>query len=98
MAPLPNFTVTGESPYLQKSGVFESEISITDKKPSSSEIENKSFSFIWKDKFHLSVKNGQFEQILGSKKNPLPESIGTFTKLWIVVTDQFSHLGSLFEF
>ena len=53
-----HFTVTGESPYPQKSGVFEVEISITDVKPSSSQIESKSFSSIWKDIFHLNVKNG----------------------------------------
>ena len=93
-----NFTVTGESPYPQKSGIFEVLISITDAKPSSTEIEEKSFSSIWQDNFSLTVKNGEFEQTLGSEENPLPESITTFTKLWIVVTDQFSPLGSLFEF
>ena len=93
-----NFTVTGESPYPQKSGVFEVEISITDKKPSSSDIEEKSFSSIWKDTFHLNVKNGLFEETLGSEDNPLPKSITTFTNLWIVVTDQFAPVGSLFEF
>ena len=92
-----HFTVTGESPYPQKSGIFEVQISITDAKPSSTEIEEKSFSFIWKDTFSLTVRNGEFEEILGSEENPLPESITTFTKLWIIVTDQFSSLGSLFE-
>ena len=93
-----SFTVSGESPYTQKSGTFEVEISIADKKPSSAEIEKKSFPSLWADKFHLSVRNGLFEETLGSEKNPLPKSIGTFTKLWIVVTDQFSTLGTLFEF
>ena len=93
-----HFTVTGESPYPQKSGVFEVEISITDVKPSSSQIESKSFSSIWKDIFHLNVKNGLFEEILGSEENPLPKSITTLTNLWIVVTDQFAPMGSLFEF
>ena len=93
-----HFTVTGESPYPQKSGIFEVEISITDVKPSSSEIESKSFSSIWKDNFHLNVKNGLFEETLGSEENPLPKSITTFTNLWIIVTDQFAPMGSLFEF
>ena len=93
-----SFTVTGESPYPDKSGIFEVQISITGSKPSSSEIENKSFKSIWKDNFHLNVRNGEFEETLGSQENPLPESITTFTKLWIVVTDQFSSEGSLFEF
>ena len=57
-----HFTVTGESPYPQKSGIFEVDISITDTKPSSSDIEQKSFSYIWSDTFHLNVKNGQFEE------------------------------------
>ena len=93
-----HFTVTGESPYPQKSGIFEVDISITDSKPSSSDIEQKSFSSIWSDTFHLNVKNGQFEESLGSELNPLPESIRSFSKLWIVVTDQFAPVGSLFEF
>ena len=93
-----HFEVTGESPYPQKSGIFEVEVSITDKKPSSSEIENKSFSSIWKGNFHLNVKNGFFVETLGSETNPLPESITSFTNLWIVVTDQFAPIGSLFEF
>ena len=93
-----HFAVTGESPYPQKSGIFEVEISITDVKPSSSEIENKTFSSVWKENFHLNVKNGLFEETLGSETNPLPESITSFTNLWIVVTDQFAPIGSLFEF
>ena len=93
-----HFAVTGESPYPYKSGVFEVEVSITDVKPSSSEIENKTFSSVWKENFHLNVKNGLFEETLGSETNPLPESITSFTNLWIVVTDQFAPIGSLFEF
>ena len=93
-----HFTVTGESPYPQKSGIFEVDIAITDVKPSSSEIENKTFSSIWNENFHLNVKNGLFEETLGSETNPLPKSITSFTKLWIVVTDQFAPIGSLFEF
>ena len=93
-----HFTVAGESPYPQKSGIFEVEVAITDKKPSESEIENKTFSSIWKDVFHLNVKNGQFEETLGSEQNPIPETIVSFKRLWIVVTDQFAPIGSLFEF
>ncbi len=93
-----HFEVEGESPYPQKSGIFEVEISITDVKPSSSEIENKSFTSIWKDTFHLNVKNGLFQETLGSEENPLPKTITTLTNTWIVVTDQFAPIGSLFEF
>ena len=93
-----HFEVEGESPYPQKSGIFEVEISITDVKPSSSEIENKSFTSIWKDTFHLNVKNGVFQETLGSEENPLPKTITTLTNTWIVVTDQFAPIGSLFEF
>ena len=32
------------------------------------------------------------------KKSPLPNSVTTLTNLWIVVTDQFAPMGSLFEF
>ena len=98
MASFLHFQGTGEYTNTQKTGIFEVEISITDKAPSSSQIESKTFSSIWKDTFHLNVKNGLFEQTLGSEDNPLPNSIATFTKLWIVVTDQFAPIGSLFEF
>ena len=74
-----HFEVEGESPYPQKSGIFEVEISITDVKPSSSEIENKSFSSIWKDSFHLNVKNGIFDEILGSEENTLTVSYTNLT-------------------
>ena len=49
-----NFLVTGNAPFDQD-GIFEVEISITEAKPTDSEITADSFSSIWKEKFHLKV-------------------------------------------
>ena len=92
-----SFLVTGNAPFDQD-GIFEVEISITEAKPTDSEIKTKSFSSIWKQKFHLKVKNGKFQETLGSADNPLPNAISSFSKVWIVVSDQFSSIGNSFEF
>ena len=93
-----HFSVRGQSPYKQKNGVFEVEFAITEAKPSDEQISQKSFLPIWREKSHLNIKNGEFESTLGSKSNPLPEKISTFTSVWIIVVDQFSSVGSSFEF
>ena len=93
-----HFTVKGQSPYKQKSGVFEVEFAITEAKPTDEQIAQKSFLPIWREKAHLQIKNGEFETTLGSESNPLPEKIYTFTSVWIIIVDQFSTLGSSFEF
>ena len=91
------FLVSGNAPFNQD-GIFEVELSITEAKPTESEIKTKSFSSIWKEKFHLKVKNRMFQETLGSSDNPLPDSISSFSKVWIVVLDQLSPVGSSFEF
>ena len=93
-----HFLIKGQSPYKQKNGIFEVEFAITETKPSDDQIAQKSFLPIWREKSHLSIKNGEFEEILGSKSNPLPEKISSFTSVWIIVVDQFSTVGSSFEF
>mgnify|MGYP003310222008 CR=1 FL=1 len=92
-----HFTVKGQSPYKQKNGVFEVEFAITEAKPSDEQIAQKSFLPIWREKSHLNIKNGEFEASLGSKSNPLPDKISTFTSVWIILVDQFSSVGSSFE-
>ena len=92
------FAVKGQSPYKQKNGVFEVEFAITEAKPTSEQIAQKSFLPIWREKSHLNIKNGEFEATLGSQSNPLPEKISTFTTVWIILVDQFSSVGSSFEF
>ena len=92
-----SFLVTGNAPFDQD-GIFEAEISITEAKPTDSEIKTKVFPSIWKEKFHLKVKNGKFQETLGSADNPLPNAISSFSKVWIVVSDQFSSIGNSFEF
>ena len=92
------FAVKGQSPYKQKNGVFEVEFAITEAKPTGEEIAQKSFLPIWREKSHLNIKNGEFEATLGSQSNPLPEKISTFSTVWIILVDQFSSVGSSFEF
>ena len=89
-----HFTIKGQSPYKQKNGVFEVEFAITEVKPTSEQIAQKSFLPIWREKSHLNIKNGEFEATLGSQSNPLPEKISTFTTVWIILVDQFSSVGS----
>ena len=93
-----HFTIRGQSPYKQKNGVFEVEFAITEAKPTDEQIALKSFLPIWREKAHLNIKNGEFEATIGSKSNPLPDKISTFTSVWIIVVDQFSSVGSSFEF
>ena len=64
--------ITGESPFKLTSGVFEVQIAICDSLPSPDEIRKKSFHPLWKDNFHLRVKDKRFSQTIGSTKNPLP--------------------------
>ena len=98
MPPSDHFVIKGQSPYKQKNGIFEVEFAIAEAKPSDDQIAQKSFLPIWREKAHLSIKNGEFEATLGSKSNPLPEKISSFTSVWIIVVDQFSSVGSSFEF
>jgi integrin beta 3/collagen type V/XI/XXIV/XXVII alpha len=93
---LPKLEIQGSAPFKQ-SGIYEVQIAITEKKPTDSSITSKNFETIWKDDFHLQVKNGQFSEILGSDKNPLPDSILKLDTIWVVVTDQFSSLHSVFD-
>ncbi len=93
MPPSDHFVIKGQSPYKQKNGIFEVEFAIAEAKPSDDQIAQKSFLPIWREKAHLSIKNGEFETILGSKSNPLPEKISSFASVWIIVVDQFSSVG-----
>ena len=97
MATHPSLSVTGDAPFSQD-GVFEVEVAITEAAPSITQIQEKSFSSIWTEKLHLKVKNGKFQETIGSEENPLPDAISSFSKVWIVVTDQFSSAGNSFEF
>ena len=81
-----HFLISGNAPFSQD-GIFEVELAISESKPSDTEIKTKSFSSIWKQNFHLKVKNGRFQETIGSHENPLPDSISSFSQIWIVVTD-----------
>ncbi len=89
--------ITGGSPFRLSSGVFEVQIAICDSPPPADEIARKSFSSLWKDNFHLRVKDRKFDQVLGSEKNPLPESVFQQSSVWIIVSDQFSSIHTVFE-
>ena len=89
--------ISGESPFALSSGVFEVQIAICDTSPSSDEIKQKRFHSLWKDNFHLRVRDKRFSQTLGSTKNPLPDSIFQRGTVWIVVIDQFSSIHTSFQ-
>lgn len=95
MSSQPRIEIQGQAPFKQ-SGVYEVQIAITESKPSDDVIRTKQFSSLWKGNFHLRVKEGMFSETLGSPSNPLPSSIANLDKVWIVVTDLFSSLHSVF--
>ena len=76
-----HFLISGNTPFSQD-GIFEVELAISESKPSDTEIKTKSFSSIWKQNFHLKVKNGRFQETIGSHENPLPDSISSRTRLY----------------
>ncbi|MFB5609271.1 MAG: collagen-like protein, partial [Nitrosarchaeum sp.] len=96
MSSHPRLDVHGPAPFKQ-SGIYETQIFITDSKPSADKIKSKQFSSLWKGNFHLRVKDGVFSEILGSAENPLPSSVYDLDTVWIVVVDLFSSLHSVFD-
>jgi len=88
--------VEGPAPF-KESGVYEVQISVIDDKPDEGQIKNKTFTPLWKGNFHLRVKNGSFSEILGSPDNPIPDSVYSNEKIWIVVNDLLSSLYSVFD-
>ncbi|MGI0041595.1 MAG: collagen-like protein, partial [Nitrosopumilaceae archaeon] len=89
--------IEGVSPFKLPSGVFEVQIALCESPPTEQEITKKSFQFIWKDNFHLRVKDKKFSLALGSDKNPLPDYIFDRNSIWVVITDQFSSTHAVFE-
>ena len=59
MSSQPRLEIQGQAPFKQ-SGVYEAQIAITDSKPSDDAIRTKQFSSLWRDNFHLRVKDGLF--------------------------------------
>ena len=96
MSSQPRLEIQGPAPFKQ-SGVYEAQIVVTDSKPSDDDIHTKQFSSLWSGNFHLRVKDGIFSETLGSPANPLPSSIANLDKVWIVVTDLFSSLHTVFD-
>ena len=96
MSTQPRLDIRGQAPFKQ-SGVYEAQIAITDSKPSDDAIRTKQFQFLWRGSFHLRVRDGLFSETIGSESNPLPSSIANLDKIWIVVTDLFSSLHTVFE-
>ncbi len=88
--------VEGPAPF-KESGIYEVQISIVGNKPTDDELKNKTFTSLWNANFHLRVKNGSFAETLGSSDNPIPDSVYTNEKIWVVVTDLLSSLNSIFE-
>ena len=88
--------VQGKAPFRQ-SGVYEVQISLADSRPSDENLRNKQFSSLWRANFHLRVKDGMFAETLGSDENPIPSSVYDLDTIWIIVTDLFSSLHSVFD-
>ena len=86
--------VEGPAPF-RESGVYEVQISIVGERPPEDQIKNKTFHSLWSGNFHLRVRNGTFSETLGSGDNPIPESVYTYEKIWIVVNDLLSSLNSV---
>ena len=97
MSTNPKIEIQGTSPFKQPSGVFEVQIAISENKPSEQSLISKNFPTLWKGNFHLQVENQKFKEILGSAENPLPKSVLDSTLVWVIVSDQFSSLNSVFE-
>src|SRR3989337_1305532 len=93
----PKIEIQGTSPFKLPSGVFEVQIAISDKKPSEKSLIEKNFPTLWKDDFHLRVQDRKFTEILGSNENPLPQSVLDSDSVWVIVSDQFSSLNSVFD-
>src|SRR5574340_1614808 len=89
--------ISGESPFKILSGVFEVQIALCDAPPSADDVKKRSFHSLWKDNFHLRVKDKKFTQVIGSAKNPLPQSVFQRGTIWVVVIDQFSSIHSSFQ-
>ena len=89
--------IEGVSPFKLPSGVFEVQITLCTSPPSAQEIAKKSFPSVWKDNFHLRVKDKKFNLSLGSDKNPLPDTIFDRNSIWVVIIDQFSSVHTVFE-
>ena len=89
--------IEGISPFKLPSGVFEVQIALCESPPSSQELAKKTFQSIWKDNFHLRVKDKKFSLVLGSDKNPIPDLIFDRNSVWVVLTDQFSSTSAVFE-
>ena len=89
--------IEGTSPYKLPSGVFEVQIALCESPPTTEEIAKKSFSYVWKDNFHLRVKDKKFNQVLGSDNNQIPNSVFQRSSIWVVMVDQFSSIHTVFE-
>jgi len=88
--------ISGTAPFKQ-SGVYEVQVSISDTRPTTEEIVSKKFPSLWQEGFHLHVKDSKFSQTLGSEANPIPDSVFELPYVWIIISDQFSALHSIFE-
>jgi len=89
--------IQGISPFKQASGVFEVQISISKEKPSEQSINAKNFETVWKDTVHLRVTGGKFSTVLGSGAKTLPDEVFKLDSIWIVVSDQFSNIHTVFD-
>ena len=96
MSSQPRIEIQGQAPFKQ-SGVYEAQISVLDTRPSDEQLRSKKFTPLWQGNFHLKVKDGVFSEIIGDSKNPLPTSVDNLNSIWVVVSDLFSSVYSIFD-
>ncbi len=89
--------INGLSPFKQSFGTFEVQISLSSQKIQPKKIMEKNFSVLWKENFHLIVKNSMFEVILGTDINPIPSNLLRYDFLWVIISDQLSSVYSMFK-
>ena len=85
--PRNSLSVRGPAPF-EKNGVYEITIHIVATEPKAEEIEERTFSYLWREDFHLRVEDGVFFETLGNKQNPLPKYLFDLGRIWILAVDQ----------
>ena len=92
----PRIRVQGAAPFAQP-GVYEASIHLARERPTDAEIASKSVPSLWSGRFHLRVRDGAFDEILGSPDNPIPDEVLSMGTAWVVVFDLFSTVHSAFS-
>lgn len=86
----PRIRVQGAAPFKQP-GVYEVVVHLASQRPTGQEIASKSMPSLWSGRYHMRVRDGSFDEVLGSDDNPIPDSVLSMPSVWVVVVDLFSN-------